>query len=140
MSSSKRLRRLARCGPWSLHQIDTINHRKDRQNDAPASKPGSVNREALSRSGRSVQLRISIAKRFIPLAVERNRLRRIVKESFRKRLDPQAQASAEPSSKVYLLRLDQSFDKALATSVQALSTRRRKVLYWQSLEALWQAL
>jgi RNase P protein component len=140
MPSSKRLRRLARSGPWSLHQIDTINGQEDQNDKIRGDRLGEADLARSQRSGLSICLRISIAKRIIPLAVERNRLRRIVKESFRKRLGPQAQASAKLMPRIYLLRLDQSFGQAVTTATEALSTRHRKKLYWQSLEAIWQGL
>ena len=82
MSSPKRLRRLTRFGPWSLHQIDRVVPRSDGIKEVVLS----TREEALAGSAQIVHpkptLMISIAKRLVPLAVERNRLRRIAKEVF----------------------------------------------------------
>lgn len=113
MASANRLIRLARCGPWSLHRM--------------------ANTETL-RTG--TELRISIAKRIVPLAIERNRLRRLAKESFRARLGDGRYTRTSVRS-AWLLRLDRQFDELSAVSLKHLCTSHRKRLYRQSLDALW---
>lgn len=113
MASANRLIRLARCGPWSLHRM--------------------ANTETL-RTG--TELRISIAKRIVPLAIERNRLRRLAKESFRARLGDGRSTRTSVRS-AWLLRLDRQLDELSAVSLKHLCTSHRKRLYRQSLDALW---
>ena len=113
MASANRLIRLARCGPWSLHRM--------------------ANTETL-RTG--TELRISIAKRIVPLAIERNRLRRLAKESFRARLGDDRYTRTSVRS-AWLLRLDRRLDELAAVSLKHLCTSQRKRLYRQSLDALW---
>ncbi|MGA1394651.1 MAG: ribonuclease P protein component [Burkholderiaceae bacterium] len=113
MASANRLIRLARCGPWSLHRI--------------------ANTESLPTS---TELRISIAKRIVPLAIERNRLRRLARESFRAKLADGGYTHARGRS-AWLLRLDRRLDELAAVSLKHLCTSQRKRLYRQSLDALW---
>ena len=82
-------------------------------------------------------LRISIAKRLMPKAVERNLLRRIAKEMFRN----QVNGSPHPtlSSGIYLLHLDRAImepDTKNAVGSQKFTAMKRKRVYRESLNAL----
>lgn len=140
MSSPKRLRRLTRFGPWSLHQIDRVVPRSDGIKEVVLS----TREEALAGSAQIVHpkptLMISIAKRLVPLAVERNRIRRIAKESFRQLKLASAEPPLNNPCDNFLLRLDREFSKFEHAKPHTLSTRQRKKHYWQSLNELWQSL
>jgi len=140
MSSPKRLRRLTRCGPWSLHQID----RKVPRSDGIKEVVLSTRLEALAGLAQIVYpkptLMISIAKRLVPLAVERNRIRRIAKESFRQLKLASVEPPLNNPCDNLLLRLDREFIKFEHARPHTLSMRQRKKHYWQSLNELWQSL
>ncbi|NDA52015.1 MAG: hypothetical protein EBX66_06050 [Betaproteobacteria bacterium] len=120
MPAPKRLRRLVRSGPWSLHQVTAaVAHR--------ALKLGA-------------KLHISLAKRLIPKAVERNALRRIVRESFRMRSKAMSSEKLVHDSAQYLLRLDRDMTDEAGQASQSLSRRQRKRLYWETLVMLWKQL
>ncbi|NCV60355.1 MAG: membrane protein insertion efficiency factor YidD [Betaproteobacteria bacterium] len=110
MPAPKRLRRLVRSGPWSLHQVTAaVAH--------PALKLGA-------------KLHISLAKRLIPKAVERNALRRIVRESFRMRSKAMSSEKLVHDSAQYLLRLDRDMTDEAGQASQSLSRRQRKRLQY----------